>query len=159
MNSTLWLCITIAAAGLWSGLLLTITTILHPMFAPRDNAGLRDDLGRFLPIARRAPANYVLVIALMIAPVVTLLALWDSSIDGPIVLTATGALLTYVGAFGLSRFAAEPNYDVLLTGDPQQNPTRWSSARHRYFALNWARAGLVWSAFGCFIGAGYLTWR
>jgi hypothetical protein len=64
-----------------------------------------------------------------------------------------------VGAFGISRFAAEPNYDVLLDGDPEQSPGRWSAARHRYFVLNWARAGLVSSALACFAGAALLEWN
>jgi hypothetical protein len=158
MNPAIWLCLTIVAAGLWSGLLLTITTILHPMFAARDNPGMREDLGRFLPIARRSPTNYVLVVALMVTPVVALFALWDSSIDGPFVLTAIGAVLTYIGAFGISRFAAEPNYDVLLTNTPDTSPNRWTQARHRYFVLNWARAGLMWSALGCFAVAALVEW-
>lgn len=156
MNPAIWLCITIVAAGLWSGLLLTITTILHPMFAPRDNPGMREDLGRFLPIARRSPTNYVLVVALMVTPIVALVALWDSSVDSPFVVTAIGTAFTYIGAFGISRFAAEPNYDVLLTSNPEA--PRWAQARHRYFVLNWVRAGLMWAALGCFATAALLEW-
>ena len=54
MNPTFWLCTSIVAAGLWSGLLLTITTILHPMFAGEDAAGLTSNVrlmvGLALPI-------------------------------------------------------------------------------------------------------------
>lgn len=158
MNTTFWLCTTIVAAGLWSGLLLTITTILHPMFATQDRDGLRTDLGRFLPIARRSPTNYVLVVALMVAPIVALVSLWESTLDAPVVLTGIGALLTWTGAFGISRFAAEPNYDVILADDPAPSARRWSVARHRYFVLNWVRAGFTWAALGCFVTAAYLSW-
>lgn len=158
MNATFWLCVTIVAAGLWSGLLLTITTILHPMFSSRDSSGLRSDLGRFLPIARRSPTNYVLVVALVVAPIAALVALWDSTIDASIALMGMGAVLTLTGAFGLSRFVAEPNYDVLLDEDPEQSPRRWGKARERYFLLNWVRAACTWAALGCFVSAGYLYW-
>lgn len=158
MNTTFWLCLTIVAAGLWSGLLLTITTILHPMFASQNAEGMRHDLGRFLPIARRSPTNYILVVALMIAPIVTLFALWDSAVDAPFVLTAAGATLTLTGAFAISRFAAEPNYDVILADDTPSNPRRWATARHRYFLLNWVRAGFTWAALACFVSAAYLHW-
>jgi len=158
MNTTFWLCLTIVAAGLWSGLLLTITTILHPMFASQGAEGMRHDLGRFLPIARRSPTNYVLVVALMVAPIVTLFALWDSTVDAPFLLTAVGATLTLTGAFGVSRFAAEPNYDVILDDATPSSSERWATARHRYFLLNWVRAGLTWSALACFVLAAYLHW-
>lgn len=158
MNATFWLCLTIVAAGLWSGLLLTITTILHPMFASEGVDGMRHDLGRFLPIARRSPTNYVLVLALMVAPIVTLFALWDSALDAPFVLTAIGACLTLTGAFGVSRFAAEPNYDVILDDATPSSPERWATARHRYFLLNWVRAGLTWTALACFVAAAFLSW-
>lgn len=158
MNTTFWLCLTIVAAGLWSGLLLTITTILHPMFSAHGPAGMRDDLGRFLPIARRSPTNYVLVLILMIAPIVTVFALWDSVVDAPVVLTAIGATLTLTGALGISRFAAEPNYDVILAEDTPSSPERWATARHRYFLFNWVRAGFTWAALACFVSAAYLHW-
>lgn len=37
------------------------------MFATGDGAGFATDLGRFLPIARRSPTNYVLVMVCRIA--------------------------------------------------------------------------------------------
>jgi hypothetical protein len=46
--------LSVVASGLWSGLLLTITTILHPLYAPQDAAGFATDMRRFLPIARRS---------------------------------------------------------------------------------------------------------
>jgi hypothetical protein len=52
----------VVATALWSGLLLTLTTILHPLYVRRDAAGFARDMHRFLPIARRSPTNYVLVV-------------------------------------------------------------------------------------------------
>lgn len=158
MNTQLWLCLSVALAGLWSGLLLTITTILHPMFSHEDLADFRRDLGRFLPIARRSPTNYVLVIGLVVAPAVALASLADAPATSPFALTAIGLLLTIVGAFGMSRFLAEPNYDVILGWDPSQDPGVMQKARHAYFTLNWLRGAFVWTAFACFLAATYLEW-
>lgn len=73
MITELWLGLSLVFAGLWSGLLLTLTTILHPMFAAQDGGGFAADLRRFLPIARRSPTNYVLVIGLVTAPAAALI--------------------------------------------------------------------------------------
>jgi hypothetical protein len=156
MNTQLWLCLSVACAGLWSGLLLTITTILHPMFAAQDPSGFRSDLGRFLPIARRSPTNYILVVGLMVAPVVALVSLRDGAGSAPFVLTAIGVALTLTGAFGMSRFLAEPNYEVILGWDPTHPEREITVARRRYFALNWLRGAFTWAAFGCFLAALYL---
>jgi hypothetical protein len=158
MNTQLLLCLCVALAGLWSGLLLTITTILHPMFSHQDLAGFRNDLGRFLPVARRSPTNYLLVIGLMVVPAIALVSLADDRGSAPFVLTAIGFALILIGAFGMSRFLAEPNYDVILHWDATQPSAEMQSARRRYFALNWARGALTWAAFGCFLAATYLHW-
>jgi len=60
LTADIGLGISLVATGLWSGLLLTLTTILHPMYAPRDARGFVEDMRRFLPIARRSPTNYIL---------------------------------------------------------------------------------------------------
>jgi hypothetical protein len=158
MNTQLWLCLSVAAAGLWSGLLLTVTTILHPMFARQDLSGFVNDLGRFLPIARRSPVNYLLVIGLIVAPAGALAALWDSRSSAPFVLTAIGFALTFIGAFVISRFIAEPNYDQILSWRPSEPAGALQAARRRYFALNWIRGLFVWAAFSCFLAATYLHW-
>jgi hypothetical protein len=157
MNTELWLCLSVAFAGLWSGLLLTITTILHPMFARQDLRGFASDLGRFLPIARRSPTNYICVVGLIIAPAVAMFAIDDRG-SAPFVFTAIGFALTFVGAFGFSRFLAEPNYEEILGWDPNQPTSELQDARRRYFALNWLRGGFVWAAFACFLAATYLYW-
>lgn len=157
MNPAVWLCLTIVFTALWSGLLLTVTTILHPMFGHQDNVAMRYDLGRFLPIARRSPTNYLLVIGLIGAPIGALVALADAPSEAPFVLTAVGLALTFTGAGVISRLRAEPNYDVLLTSDPLDPDGPFPAARHRYFALNWVRGAFVWTALACFTSA-YLAW-
>ncbi len=67
MNLTdLTLVICIVLSGLWSGLLLAVTNLLHPVFRGLAPADFARALGRFLPAARRAPANWVVVIGLAV---------------------------------------------------------------------------------------------
>lgn len=152
MSTELWLGATVVAAGLWSGLLLTVTTLLHPMYAAEDGAGFTHDLHRFLPVARRSPTNYVLVLALLVAPAGALVSLRDTG-GAAFALTAAGFVLTVLGPFLTSRFLAEPNYEVIMAWDADHLPADWRSARHRYFVLNWLRGALTWAAFGLFLAA------
>jgi hypothetical protein len=59
----------------------------------------------------------------------------------------------------MSRFLAEPNYEVILDWDPSQPAEEMRAARRRYFALNWARGACTWAAFGCFLAATYVGWQ
>ena len=148
--------LSVIATALWSGLLLTLTTILHPMFAPRDASGFTEDMRRFLPIARSSPTNHVLVVALVAGPVVALAGLWSEAGSAPFVLTAAGLAATVTGPLVMSNRLAEPNYAVILSWDPEAVPADWRTARARYFRLNWIRAVLTWLALVLFSAAAYL---
>ena len=155
MIAEIGLGVSVVAAGLWSGLLLTLTTILHPMYERQDAGGFAEDMQRFLPIARRSPTNYDLASALVIAPVVALVGLWDQPSSAPFILTAIGLATTVLGPLLTSRYFAEPNYEVILGWDPHAVPSDWRSVRDRYFRLNWIRAALTWAAFALFVAAAY----
>ena len=148
--------LSVISAGLWSGLLLTLTTILHPMYAARDAAGFSRDMRRFLPVARRSPTNYVLVSVLLLAPITALIGLRGEPASPPFVLAAVGTVATLAGPLVASRFFAEPNYGVILSWDPDEVPDDWRIARTRYFRLNWLRAALTWTSFALFLTAAYL---
>ncbi len=156
MVADLGLGLSVVAAGLWSGLLLTITTILHPMFAALDARSFAVEMRRFLPVARRSPTNHVLVLLLVVAPVVALVGLRDNPTGPPFLLTALGLAATVTGPLLASRFLAEPNYDVVLGWDPDAVPPDWRAARDRMLGLNWLRAALTWLAFACFAVAAHL---
>jgi hypothetical protein len=156
MTADIGLGLSVVATALWSGLLLTLTTILHPMFAPQDAAGFTADMRRFLPIARRSPTNYVLVVALVVSPVVALVGLWSEAGSAPFVLTALGLAATVAGPLVISSRLAEPNYEVILGWDPAAVPDSWTTARARYFRLNWIRAVLTWLALVLFGTAAWL---
>ena len=117
------------SAGLWCGLLLTLTTILQPLY-PRQNAGgFATDMHRFLPIARRSPTNYVLASALLFGPVVALVGLWREPTQPPFVLTAVGLAAVVAGPLLTSRYLAEPNCEIILSWDPESMPADWRTVR------------------------------
>jgi hypothetical protein len=156
MTADIGLVLSVVATALWSGLLLTLTTILHPMFAPRSAAGFTEDMRRFLPIARKSPTNYVLVLAMVGGPVVALVGLWSEAGSAPFLLTAAGLAATIGGPLLVSSRLAEPNYAVILCWDPDDVPADWLVARARYFRLNWIRAVLTWLALVLFVAAACL---
>jgi hypothetical protein len=155
MTADIGLGLSVVATALWSGLLLTLTTILHPMFAPRSATGFTEDMRRFLPIARKSPTNYVLVLAMVAGPVVALVGLWSEAGSAPFLLTAAGLAATVAGPLLMSSRLAEPNYTVILGWDPADVPADWLVARARYFRLNWIRAALTWLALVLFVTAAY----
>jgi hypothetical protein len=159
MTADIGLGLSVIAAALWSGLLLTLTTILHPMFAARDAAGFTEDMRRFLPIARRSPTNYILVVALVFSPIVALVGLWDQAGSAPFILTSAGLAATVTGPLLMSSLLAEPNYAVILSWDPAAVPEDWGIARRRYFRLNWIRGALTWVALTLFVVAASLHFR
>ena len=57
--------LSVVLAGLWSGLLLAVVTLLHPMYAALDGGEFAVELQRFLPVARKSPTNWVSVIGLV----------------------------------------------------------------------------------------------
>jgi len=156
MIADIGLGLSVISAGLWSGLLLTLTTILHPMYAAQPVGGFARDMRRFLPIARRSPTNYILVCALFLTPIVALVGLRGDPSGAPFILTAAGLAATVSGPLLTSKFLAEPNYEVILGWDPDAVPSDWPVARERYFRLNWIRAVLTWIAFALFLAAAFL---
>lgn len=111
---------------------------------------------RFLPIARRSPTNYILVFALLTAPVLALIGLGQHPASASFRLTAVGWAATVAGPLLTSRYFAEPNYEVILGWDPEAIPSDWQVARARYFRFNWIRGALTWLAFTLFLVATYI---
>jgi hypothetical protein len=153
MSAEEWaLVASIVFSGLWSGLLAMLTLVLHPTLARMEGRDFAGFLHAFLPVARKAPVNYVAVIGMVVAPVVALFALDDTG-KAPFILTAIGFALTVAGPLLVSNRLAEPNYDVMLAWDPDAMPDGWEATRRRYFALDWIRAAATWMAFGLFLAA------
>lgn len=154
--SDLSLVLCIVLSGLWSGLLLAVTNLLHPVFRALDPPDFAAALQRFLPVARRAPANWVVVIGLLVAPAVALATVPAGS--GAFVLIAVGLAFCIAGPLVVSNRLAEPNYDVIAHWDPADMPADWHAARRRYFLFNWVRAAATWTAFALFVAAAFCSW-
>ena len=140
-------------AGLWSGLLLMLTTVLHPVMEPMDGRGFALFLHQFLPPARKAVSNYVAVLGMLFSSVIAVVALASGSGGTPLALTAIGFALVVAGPLLVSNRLAEPLYDVMLAWDPDAPPADWEATRARYFAINWLRSLSTWTAFGLFLAA------
>jgi hypothetical protein len=138
--------------GLFSGLYGMLNTIFHKVMGAMDGPEFARFLGAFLPMARRAPFNYIVVIGMIVAPAIALIATNDAG-STPFVLTAIGLALTLGGNAVVSNRIAEPNYDRMLAWDPDQMPADWEAVRGYYFKLNWIRAASTWTAFGLFLAA------
>ncbi|GAA4939325.1 hypothetical protein EV188_106104 [Actinomycetospora succinea] len=153
MLAAIGLLAAVVATALWSGLLLMLTTVLHPVYAGRDAAGFAREMQRFLPIAQRSPTNYGLVIAMVVAPVVALVGLWGEPSGVPFLLTSLGLALVVAGPLLTSRFGAEPNYAVMLAWAPDAPPRDWRHVRARWLRLNWIRAAATWAALALLVAA------
>jgi len=128
-----------------------LVLILHRVMAEMDGPDFARFLGRFLPIARKVPFNYIAVIGMVVAPIVALVAL-DSG-ETAFVLTALGLVLTIAGPLIVSNRLSEPNYDVMLGWNPDAMPEGWEAIRRKYFKLDWIRAVATWAAFALFLAA------
>jgi hypothetical protein len=138
--------------GLFSGLYAMLNLIFHRVMGGMNGAEFSDFLHRFLPVARKSPFNYIVVIGMIVAPAVALIATDDAG-STPFVLTSIGLVLTLGGNAAVSNRIAEPNYDRMLAWDPGHMPDDWETVRSFYFRLNWIRAFATWTAFGLFLAA------
>ena len=139
-------------AGLWSGLYCMLNLIFHKVMGAMGGPEFSHFLHGFLPVARKAPFNYICVIGLVVAPLTALIATDDAG-GAPFVLTAIGLVLTFCGGLLVSNRLAEPNYDRMLAWDPAHMPDDWQESRRYYFRLNWIRATATWASFGLFLAA------
>jgi len=138
--------------GLFSGLYAMLNLIFHKVMGAMDGPDFARFLARFLPVARRSPFNYIVVIGMVVAPAIALIAEDDAG-STAFVLTAIGLALTLGGNAAVSNRLAEPNYDRMLSWDPDHMPQGWEETRRYYFRLNWIRAAATWTAFGLFLAA------
>ena len=67
-------------AGLWSGLYCMLVLIFNRVMSAMDGPDFSRFLRAFLPVARKAPFNYICVIGLVVAPAVALIAMDDSEV-------------------------------------------------------------------------------
>ncbi|MGW1343277.1 hypothetical protein ACWCOV_19650 [Kribbella sp. NPDC002412] len=140
-------------SGLWSGLLATLTTIMHPMLKAMDGRGFRNFMGGFLAYARKAWFNYICASGMAIAPIVALIALWGDWSTAPFVLTVIALAVVIFGVYVVSNVWKEPLYDVILSWDPDAVPADWQTTQARYFTINWIQAISTWTVLALLLAA------
>ena len=140
-------------SGLWSGLLATLTLLMHPMLKAMDGRGFENFMRAFLRVGRKSWFNYACALGMAIAPIIALVILWDDRGSTPFVLTAIGLAFVVFGVYVVSNVWKEPHYDVILSWEPDAMPADWQAGRRKYFTINWIQATATWTAFGPFLGA------
>src|SRR5690242_3798957 len=104
MGAEEWtLILAVLFTGVFSGLLVMLTTILHPMLAAMAGPDFRRFLGRFLPIARHALSNQVAVVGMVLASGAAVVLLADEPDSAPLVLAAIGFGACLLGPLIISR--------------------------------------------------------
>jgi hypothetical protein len=131
--------------------LVAVVALLQQTLKPLSASEFATVMRHFLPVARKAPANYALVLTPLLLPPVALALAWDQVASPWFSLTLVGWLSFVFGPFLTSRFGAEPLYDVILGWPAQAPPADWQTIRERYFRLNLVRLIGSGSAFLLFL--------
>ena len=143
-------------AGLASGLLGMLSTIMRPMLAAMDGRDFRSFMETFLRFAGKSWGrlyNYAWSLGMTIGPVVALVLLADDPGSTSFVLTAIGLVIVIGGVLIVSNAWKTPTYNLILSWDPEALPADWKSGRQRYFTINWIQLAVTWAAFALFLSA------
>jgi hypothetical protein len=143
-------------AGLGSGLLGMLSTIMRPMLQAMDGRDFRNFMGAFLRFAEKSWGrvfNFAWSLGMGIGPpIVALVLLWDDPGSPSFVLTAIG-LGIVLGIWLVSNVWKTPTYNLILSWDPNAMPPDWEAGRRRYFTINWIQMVVTWAAFVLFLVA------
>lgn len=143
-------------AGLASGLLGMLSTIMRPMLAAMTGADFRNFMETFLRYAEHSWGlvfNYAWSVGMTVGPIVALVLLREDPGAAPFVLTAIGLGIVVVGVLIVSNAWKTPTYKVILAWDPGAMPADWEAGRQRYFTINVIQLVVTWSAFALFLVA------
>jgi MFS family permease len=142
-------------AGLASGLLGMLCTIMRPMLAAMDGRDFRNFMGAFLQFAETGWGkvfNLAWSLGMGIGPpIVALVLLWDDRGSTSFVLTAIGLGIVIIGIYVVANVWKEPHYKVILAWDPEAMPPDWEAGRRRYFTINWIQCATTWAAFALYL--------
>ena len=105
-------------AGIGSGLLGMLSTIMRPMLQAMDGPDFRNFMGAFLRFAEKGSGrvfNFAWSLGMGIGPpIVALVLLWDDPSSTSFVLTAIGLGVVIVGIYIVANVWKEPHYKVIL---------------------------------------------
>ena len=141
-------------SGLAAGFLGGLCMILRPVQASMKGPDFRNFMETFLQYASNGLGkafNYAWSGGMTIAPIVTLVLLWDDPGSTSFVLTAIGLGVVIVGILTVSNVWKTPTYEMILAGGPEALPADWEATRQRYFTINWLQLATTWAAFALFL--------
>jgi MFS family permease len=143
-------------AGLASGLLGMLSTIMRPMLAAMTGRDFRNFMETFLRYAEHSWGlvfNYAWSVGMTVGPIVALVLLRDDPGAASFVLTAIGLGIVIVGVLVVSNAWKTPTYKMILAWDPGAVPANWEAGRQRYFTINVIQLAVTWAAFALFLVA------
>jgi hypothetical protein len=124
----------VAFSGLASGLLWMVTLITDRMLGAMNSGDFRKFQGGVPSGREEVLVQPGLVARDRIAPIVSLVLLWDDLGSTSFVLTAIGLGVVIVGVYIVSNVWKEPPYDVILAWEALL--ADWEATRRRYFTIN-----------------------
>jgi hypothetical protein len=137
-------------AGLASGLLGMLSTIMRPMLAAMNGRDFREFMEAFLQFAGHAwgkAYNYAWSLGITLGPAVALVLLADDPGSTAFILTAIALAIVIVGVLVVSNAWKTPTYNLILAWDPEALPADWEAGRERYFLINWLQLATTWAVF------------
>src|SRR5215208_6783547 len=133
-------------AGLGSGLLGMLSTIMRPMLQAMAGRDFRNFMDAFLRFAEKSWGrvfNFTWSLGMGIEPA-----------SSPTSTSATiGLGVVIVGIYIVANVWKEPHYKVILAWDPEAMPANWEAGRRRYFTINWIQFATTWSACALYLVA------
>jgi hypothetical protein len=137
-------------AGLASGLLGMLCTIMRPMLAAKDGRDFREFMEAFLQFAAHSMGkayNYAWAAGITLGPAFALVLLADDPGSTAFILTAIALAIVIVGVQVVSNAWKTPTYNLILGWDPEALPADWEAGRQRYFLINWIQLATTWVVF------------
>ncbi|HEX2907655.1 MAG TPA: anthrone oxygenase family protein [Phototrophicaceae bacterium] len=141
-------------SGIFTGLIFTMLDVMQPILNQQSGAEYTALMQNIISSGRRSRVVLVSLLGtILIALAALVLMVSQNQIKLAFWLTLAGWLAFVVGALGISRFAAEPLYDVIMGWKPSAPPADWPQYRQRWYQLNLMRGTGALAAFVLFLVA------
>jgi hypothetical protein len=144
------LILSIIAAGLFAGLMLTLVVILHRMWLTMPAETYIRSMQTFLPAAKGNPFITTITLLPIIAPIAALVDGRANAGTGAFGLTLIGLILAFCPLLITLRLNF-PIYQTMMNWQTASPPANLPQTRTRFQALNLARLLLAVGAMLCFL--------
>ncbi len=145
--------ISAAAAGLFTGLMMTLVVLMEPTWNRHTPTDAIRTLQTFLEVAKGHPIIAGLTFVGLLLPIVALVLLWQVGNIAALILTGAGWLSFGIGVFVVTVWLNLPLYEVLMGLEPDSPSANWQTSRGRFYWLNRVRGIASGTALLLFLGA------